>query len=203
MGDVLLLTLHIPHFGPDVDADFVADELVRVLNERREPGAEQIMVNLLPGCPQWLDTRAQQMLIKAIQIVNLGYADPADQESQGPPVRRRGHRPFSELTHKIDGHPDAERLRAEAQAGLDAQLDAEGAHEQPRGDSRGGSGGRDPLVGPAESDPVDAHHSAAPDVGQSDPRHHRRDPAPDRRRQADAVDPRPTDPEMTGGATDG
>lgn len=75
MGDVLLLTLHIPWFGSEVDADGVADDLVSVINEHREPGAEPIMVNLLPGCPQWLDTRAQQMLVHAIQIVNLGMGE--------------------------------------------------------------------------------------------------------------------------------
>lgn len=72
MGDVLLLSLHVPHFGSEVDADFVADELVRIINEQREPGTEPVMVNLMPATPQWLDVRAQQMLLKAIQIVNLG-----------------------------------------------------------------------------------------------------------------------------------
>lgn len=72
MGDVLLLTLHIPYFGPETDADGIADDLVAVINEHREPGTERVMVNLLPGCPQWLDTRAQQMLVHAIQIVNIG-----------------------------------------------------------------------------------------------------------------------------------
>lgn len=89
---VLLLTLHVPHFGPEVDADFVADELVRVLNEQREEGTEPIMVNLLPGCPQWLDVRAQQMLVKAIQIVNLGYGAPDDWHC------RCGHRYARDLT---------------------------------------------------------------------------------------------------------
>jgi hypothetical protein len=86
MGDVLLLTLHIPHFGPEASAEDVADDLVFLINEHREPDTEQVMVNLLPGCPQWLDARAQQMLVHAIQIVNLGMGgnpEPVERQPGG------------------------------------------------------------------------------------------------------------------------
>lgn len=69
-----------------------------------------------PAEPPTLDSSPDEL--------NEYYADPANQEPQGPPVRRkRHHRPFSELTKKLDQHPDIDRLRAEAQADLDRQLD--------------------------------------------------------------------------------
>lgn len=85
MADILLLTLSIPREPGEVhaEADDVADVLVQIVNDERRRNCEEagrpeyyrpIMVNLLPGTPQWLDATAQQMLVKAIQIVNLGYA---------------------------------------------------------------------------------------------------------------------------------
>lgn len=85
---------------------------------------------------------------------------------QGPPRRRVGRRPFSELVHKLDELPDAERRRAEAQAGLDAQLreeddaDTDGgvvdAVADPEGDDRDrvGGGADDAPQPSAEPDPA-------------------------------------------------
>jgi hypothetical protein len=73
---VLLLTVYVPHFGPEVDAAFVADELVRVLNEQREPGTEAIEVDLFPA-PQWLPVAEQRMLLRALQLVHLAL-EPLD-----------------------------------------------------------------------------------------------------------------------------
>lgn len=49
---VLVVALNVPHFGPEVDAGFVADVLVRVLNENREAGTEPVTIDLATG-PRW------------------------------------------------------------------------------------------------------------------------------------------------------
>jgi hypothetical protein len=55
---VLLLGMDVPHFGPEVNAEFVADLLVRVLNQSREIDAKPITIDLDPG-PQWRDLQEE------------------------------------------------------------------------------------------------------------------------------------------------